>query len=443
MPSQLRPPLFSSQQIRMYTIGRSPTGSFSGLWNRFQRVVERTAHRDPHRGLIIAEHHFKYPYFIIDEVELACLAAMDLLVQFIYPALSGGDVKFTITYTILLSSEEGEITFTQDNAIPLISSGKKIPLNDVYAQVYKYIKKYTERYAGAHIVRLIVRAYMTERNPERSSLSPEERYSILSSIDESGSSGVSPIPPKEIRNRKKSYPPHITALKSSHTKLKAFMVADIETIMIDNVHKPYAAGLLVVCPGKELSPIRIDTYFSEDYSIILDSFEERSRKVLYDFIERVLSVVRGDNSLKTIYFHNLSRFDGIFLLKHLICYHKYKLKPILRNHRLYELAVYNKTKKGKKFLFRFRDSLNLLPGSLNSLAKNLCPELGSKGSIEHDRVKLSNLASMKQSLLEYMKQDVLLLGGIMKKAQEIYWELYRVDIESKITFFLIGSNRLS
>lgn len=32
-----------------------------------------------------------------------------------------------------------------------------------------------------------------------------------------------------------------------------------------------------------------------------------------------------------------------------------------------------------------------------------------------------------------MKQDILLLGGVMLKAQEIYWKLYKVDIESKIT----------
>jgi hypothetical protein len=40
---------------------------------------------------------------------------------------------------------------------------------------------------------------------------------------------------------------------------------------------------------------------------------------------------------------------------------------------------------------------------------------------------------MKKCLLDYMKQDILLLGGVMLKAQEIYWKLYKVDIESKIT----------
>ncbi|KAK8990892.1 hypothetical protein V6N11_028848 [Hibiscus sabdariffa] len=40
-------------------------------------------------------------------------------------------------------------------------------------------------------------------------------------------------------------------------------------------------------------------------------------------------------------------------------------------------------------LFRFRDSLNLLPGKLSELAKNLCPDLGMKGSIPYDELKAS------------------------------------------------------
>lgn len=101
----------------------------------------------------------------------------------------------------------------------------------------------------------------------------------------------------------------------------------------------------------------------------------------------------------------------------------------MRNLRLYELTVYD----GKRLLFRFRDSLNLLPGKLSSLARNICPELGEKGSIKHDEVDVTNLKSNTKILLDYMKQDILLLGGVMQKAQEIYSAVYKVDIESKIT----------
>lgn len=45
----------------------------------------------------------------------------------------------------------------------------------------------------------------------------------------------------------------------------------------------------------------------------------------------------------------------------------------------------------------------------------------------------SNLAHHKGELLEYMKQDILLLGGVMQKAQDIYWTEYHVDIVTKRT----------
>lgn len=49
------------------------------------------------------------------------------------------------------------------------------------------------------------------------------------------------------------------------------------------------------------------------------------------------------------------------------------MKPLLRNNKLYELAMY----RGKKLVFSLRDSLTLLPRSLEELGKTLCPQLGS------------------------------------------------------------------
>ncbi|KAL2930261.1 DNA polymerase [Bienertia sinuspersici] len=68
-------------------------------------------------------------------------------------------------------------------------------------------------------------------------------------------------------------------------------------------------------------------------------------------------------------------------------------------------------------LFHFKDSLNLLLSSLNSLAKNLFPGLGNKGSLDHNSINLWNLAEKREEVIEYMKQDIILLGGVMQKAQ--------------------------
>nr|CAD1823731.1 unnamed protein product [Ananas comosus var. bracteatus] len=56
------------------------------------------------------------------------------------------------------------------------------------------------------------------------------------------------------------------------------------------------------------------------------------------------------------------------------------------------------------------DSCTLLPSSLASLGRTLCPELGPKGSIPHKDLVVSDL-----------------------QAQEINWSKYQIDIEDVMT----------
>lgn len=80
----------------------------------------------------------------------------------------------------------------------------------------------------------------------------------------------------------------------------------------------------------------------------------------------------------------------------------YDIKILMRNHRLYELKVVV----GKNFIIRFRDSYTLLPSSLDSLSKTLCPELGSKGSIPHSDLNIDNLLSHSKDIIHYLRQDI-------------------------------------
>ena len=70
-----------------------------------QLLNQKIEHQDPHQGLIIASHHFKKPFPIINEIDQLCLATMDLLIQFAYPSLSG-HAKFTykMSWTSLSSN---------------------------------------------------------------------------------------------------------------------------------------------------------------------------------------------------------------------------------------------------------------------------------------------------------------------------------------------------
>jgi hypothetical protein len=190
---------------------------------------------------------------------------------------------------------------------------------------------------------------------------------------------------KSLMYKQKRIPSHITSLKGiTYHQKRPFIVADLETVVVDTVHIAYAAGYLVVNPGddlKSLPPYRIQTYFSENTRFLYNNFKDRSQRMLFDFLYNLEICVKDNPKLRTVYFHNLSRFDGMFILNYYADRaNRYIVKPLVRNNRIYEIKVYI----GEKFLMRFRDSFTLLPRSLSSLGKTLCPELGDKGSIDHD-----------------------------------------------------------
>lgn len=62
------------------------------------------------------------------------------------------------------------------------------------------------------------------------------------------------------------------------------------------------------------------------------------------------------------------------------------------------VLVYDK-RRPKIPVLDFRDSLKLLPGSLKSLAKTMCPELGGKGSIPHEELNEFNILKKKDELI--------------------------------------------
>lgn len=74
-----------------------------------------------------------------------------------------------------------------------------------------------------------------------------------------------------------------------------------------------------------------------------------------------------------------------------------------------------------------------MPGSLKSLAETMCPELGGKGSIPYDELNEFNISELKFELIKYMEQDILILAGVLRKAQEKYWDRYMVDITNNLT----------
>ncbi|KAK4372700.1 hypothetical protein RND71_008084 [Anisodus tanguticus] len=243
------------------------------------------------------------------EVRLLSLTVVHMLYLHAYPSLpSSGYAKFTIGFDL----EKPDITVTAGHAIWLYGDDEEV-------------------------IRLVF--------PKNDSL---------------------PIRADEIRHCKRSYAPHyMTAVKKGERKgnRRAFIIADLETLITgeENTHKPYAAGLMLILPKEPVKYNRVETYFSEDY-IAINSFDERSSKVLEDFLSRIEHIAKGFRPALTIDFHNLGRFDGVFLLKH------------------------------RRLIGRYEGEL-----------------------------------------LDYLRKDVLLLGGVIQKAQKRIWDQHKVNIEKELS----------
>lgn len=190
---------------------------------------------------------------------------------------------------------------------------------------------------------------------------------------------IEPITPRVVGRRNRTYPKHLTSLKNRAKGMKPFLVADIETITLNtdkssdldesqksfkeindeiDLHYPYAAGVMIVRPYVPINDCNVDYYYSSDYpDNRFPTQKERSDMLLSNFIFRMISLIRQNPDIQTVYFHNLSKFDGVFILKHFIVCHKeykrYEVKPLIRNRQILEIVVYYK----KRVLFRFRDSL--------------------------------------------------------------------------------------
>jgi hypothetical protein len=421
-------------------MNKNMTDNFNDTIIRLRNVTDFEACQDPYEGLRVVKLVFKPPYVRCTEVGLISLAIMRLLIKYAYQAgLSNG--KFTIGYEIIVpTAPAGVLSFTvTKTAISLKDSkGNPGPNMDVLNSIMQVVMQAAEDYEKEVLSGIFLRIYYTKGlqkdifypmgiPKDETIISEEESNFLLSELITSGVVGGEPQAVKPMG--RKHYPDYVTALPARCKDMNPFIVADTETVIVDDIHVPYAAGYLIVYPGEDIAADVPQIFFSEDSAFFMPEFKDRSRYIMSQFIES-LGLVARRRKIRTVYLHNLSRFDGILLLKHYASHDsKYTIKPLMRNLMLYELGVYQ----DKKLVLRFRDSLTLLPSSLNSLARTLCPQLGSKGSIPHEDIRVDNLSILREQLVEYLIQDIRLLGGVMQKAQYIYYTEFQVDILGSIT----------
>jgi DNA polymerase type B, organellar and viral len=142
------------------------------------------------------------------------------------------------------------------------------------------------------------------------------------------------------------------------SKSNNIMTIDIETVNIGGSLKPY-------CICAYSNKFKFGSY-AESIN------QNHINKMFSDFITALLNT----KSIKYVYAHNLSGFDGIFLIKQLIAYTDSKVEPLIHNGKIISIKFIHTTfvMEGniRKKVIRtiiFKDSLLLLPMNLRKLCK--------------------------------------------------------------------------
>lgn len=162
--------------------------------------------------------------------------------------------------------------------------------------------------------------------------------------------------------------------------IDSFLTLDIETILIDKVHKPYLISGYCHSIGSFYEYLNAAVLykdveareFTSTYEEMVDNLGYYTTEMFHSFLIKLISI----QSIKYVYAHNFSKFEGPLLLRHLISFvdsqvfldlgYTGKVEPMIFNGKLMSIKL--KIKIGKKTrIIIFKDSMLLLPSSLRAL----------------------------------------------------------------------------
>lgn len=224
-----------------------------------------------------------------------------------------------------------------------------------------------------------------------------------------------------------------------------FITMDIETVKVENKISPY---LICAYNGENF----ITSYANESLVGLV-----QQKDLFNNFINKLLTFFNGRSNL-TIYAHNLSGFDGIFLLKHILPYGK--VKPLIHNDRLISIKVLFTIEGYIGKTITFKDSMLLLPLSLRSLCsafnitvpkgyfpfllndilyKGIIPRfeywtgITVKEYIAFATNYIGKAWSFKDEAIKYCKLDCKCLHEILVKFNELIFNEFKININTSLT----------
>jgi hypothetical protein len=206
-----------------------------------------------------------------------------------------------------------------------------------------------------------------------------------------------------------------------------------------------------------LIPYLINAYNGKDHITSYADSSMNQKKLFFNFIKGLLTFFIKRSRRLTVYAHNLSGFDGIFLMKHLLAFGK--VKPLIFEGQIksIELTLNIVGYQGKTIIFK--DSYLLLPYSLRRLCKAFNIEI-SKGwfpfkltniyyngilpaisywniNIEEYETIINKFTGLswnfKEEAIKYCKLDCVCLHKILVIFNETMFHKFKINIHSSLT----------
>ena len=245
-------------------------------------------------GHIIASSKLIPGRIHVDDVSILIMGVFNMLLGVPIEKFKYG--KFTIVYTMREPVKGGSpISNTLGPAISLLLAGTKNTMMvdySVMCLIIRQIMGSSELYEDYPLESLSLHFFYSpkRRNTKKMKWEVRDQFkfdrlmTLVKQLD---------IPDHEYEQKKAErvnnsnrtnldFSTLIKRLKQKDKPPKSFLVGDIETVMLNDIHTPYAAGFLVVHPDSEVESISHD-----DFTILVaseregkETFEEKSLNLL-------------------------------------------------------------------------------------------------------------------------------------------------------------------
>ena len=247
-----------------------------------------------------------------------------------------------------------------------------------------------------------------------------------------------------IRNHKYITPINNKEYNLNNDRYKKYITADFETVVFNNRHYPFCISYTYLSKinksnFKETS--KTNYIFSTQLKKDLSNIQNLSDEMLLNFWNNIIFITNRNftkKEHKMVYFHNLNKFDGMFILRLISLLlddnesgiNSTDINITSRNNVIYSIKVKDIT---------FKNSLHLIPGNLNNLAKTFLNEQRLEIDI---KFTYDSIVNQENDIIKYCIKDSELLYGIIRSFKENIIKLYNFNPLSKTTTSSLSFNIL-